>query len=205
MGQRGSDRLALRNEAQAQLAKPAEVLFHDELGDIYELQLFRDVVAAARAQGLDYVCDAHGALLTEALFPRRAVRGGAQMDGRRLDRLRADRRFHRSQALPAQPVHALRRDDRPPLRARATGRGLYVDAELTRAAPTQDRAHAFRTAAGGEVEIDDAALAEFLDELVADPTVPAASRPTRCRKIRRGADQARARRRRSVCARARCR
>lgn len=162
-------RLALRNEAQAQLAKPAEVLFHDELGDIYEPQLFRDVVDAARAQGLDYVCDAHGALLTEALFPgapfkaARKWTGGDWLAYEQMADFTDLRRFRRSLFTPAGATI-----DRRFARQRLDG--LYVDAELTRAAETQGRAHAFRTASGGEVEIDDDELAAFLDELAGDPT-----------------------------------
>ncbi|MBL8588153.1 MAG: class I SAM-dependent methyltransferase [Methylobacteriaceae bacterium] len=161
-------RLAAANEAKAQLAKPTHVLFHDELGEIYAPQLFSDVVAHAARHGLAYVCDAHANLLEEAFFPgartERARRWGGD-DWLRLEQL-SDfddlRRFRRSIFTPAgAPID--RRFD--PARLA----GLVADADLARAAPDADRAHAhaFRTAAGGEIEIDDAALAGFLDRLIA--------------------------------------
>lgn len=45
------------------------MLYHDELGGIYAPQLVSEVVAAAHAEGLIYLCDAKQSLSSEILFP----------------------------------------------------------------------------------------------------------------------------------------
>lgn len=161
-------RVAAANEAKATLAKPIHVLFHDELGDIYAPQLFSDVVAAAGAAGLAYVCDAHAQLLTEAVFPgprfeqARRWSGGDWLAFEQMSDFEDLRRFRRSVFTRAGAAIDRRFD------ATRLAR-LTADAELSRAAPDADRGHvhAFRTAAGGEIEIDDARLAAFLDRVIA--------------------------------------
>jgi len=64
----------LIDEARDMLKRPPEVLFHDELGAIYEPQSLRDVIEAARAENLDYLGDAKADLSAEALLQWRGNR-----------------------------------------------------------------------------------------------------------------------------------
>ncbi|WP_156967989.1 methyltransferase domain-containing protein [Methylosinus sp. PW1] len=61
-------RKALALEARDFLGRPDGLIFHDELGEIYDPQLFSTVVAAARAHGLDYLCDNDPSLVGHALW-----------------------------------------------------------------------------------------------------------------------------------------
>jgi SAM-dependent methyltransferase len=60
---------AMRHRAQELLRFPLEVIFHDEMGEIYEPQFVADVAAHARKHGLQYLCDAQPARGCEALIP----------------------------------------------------------------------------------------------------------------------------------------
>jgi SAM-dependent methyltransferase len=60
---------ALREQATALLKKDDGVIFHDEMGEVFEPQSISDVVAAAQAEGLDYLCDAQLPLALEAIAP----------------------------------------------------------------------------------------------------------------------------------------
>lgn len=59
---------ALAAEALDFLKRPDGLIFHDELGDIYEPQLISNVVAKARSHGLDYLCDGDLSLVSGALW-----------------------------------------------------------------------------------------------------------------------------------------
>lgn len=50
--------VALRKHAEAMIERPAAVLFHDELGDCFYPQYFRDVVSAGQQVGLSHLTDA---------------------------------------------------------------------------------------------------------------------------------------------------
>jgi len=54
---------------QELLLFPLEVIFHDEMGEIYEPQFVSDVAAHAKRHGLQYLCDAQPARGCEALIP----------------------------------------------------------------------------------------------------------------------------------------
>ena len=56
-------------EARRMLRRTPEILFHDELAEVYQPQLLSDVVAAAARGGLDYLCDSLPHLSEEAFFP----------------------------------------------------------------------------------------------------------------------------------------
>jgi len=65
---------ALRRQAEETLKHDPAVLFHDELGDVYEPQLVSDVAAHAAANGLQYLCDARPRVNMDAFFPREESR-----------------------------------------------------------------------------------------------------------------------------------
>ena len=52
------NQLAVRRQAERMLDRPPEVLFHDELGEVYAPALVRDVVAHAGRHGLQFLCEA---------------------------------------------------------------------------------------------------------------------------------------------------
>jgi len=60
---------AMRHRVQELLLFPLEVIFHDEMGEIYEPQFVSDVAAHAQRHGLQYLCDAQPARGCEALIP----------------------------------------------------------------------------------------------------------------------------------------
>jgi SAM-dependent methyltransferase len=60
---------AMRHRVQELLLFPLEVIFHDDMGEIYEPQFVSDVAAHARKHGLEYLCDAQPARGCEALIP----------------------------------------------------------------------------------------------------------------------------------------
>ncbi len=67
---RDNDRLVvqgIREVCKPMLRQRTETLFHDELGDVWEPQLFSDVVAAANAAGLGFLNDASPSLTYDGL------------------------------------------------------------------------------------------------------------------------------------------
>lgn len=60
---------SMRLQAKAMLERPPEVLFHDELGSIFEPQSLSAVVAAAEAAGLRFLNDAGPQRTTNGYFP----------------------------------------------------------------------------------------------------------------------------------------
>lgn len=57
----------MRAVCKPMLRQRTQTLFHDELGDVWEPQLFADVVAAANAAGLGFLNDASPSLLYDGL------------------------------------------------------------------------------------------------------------------------------------------
>jgi 2-polyprenyl-3-methyl-5-hydroxy-6-metoxy-1,4-benzoquinol methylase len=68
-------RNAMREEMLATLRRPPEVLFHDEMGEIFEPQFVSHVSAHAKKHGLQYLCDSSPALNSEAFFPSEETSG----------------------------------------------------------------------------------------------------------------------------------
>ena len=60
---------AMRYRVQELLRYPLEVIFHDEMGEIYEPQFVSNVAAHSRKYGLQYLCDAQPARGCESLIP----------------------------------------------------------------------------------------------------------------------------------------
>ncbi len=82
--------LAMIHQARNVLDKSPGVLFHDELGAVFEPQFLTDVVVAAREVGLDYLCDARPSHSSEAFFPSEkfeAARARASGDWGRFEQL----------------------------------------------------------------------------------------------------------------------
>ncbi len=71
---------ALAKEARIMLGREGNALYHDELADIYRLDLFSDVVAAAKAVGLGYLCDAMPQVNAWAFFPESSEAPAAGLD-----------------------------------------------------------------------------------------------------------------------------
>ncbi len=150
---------ALIAEARDALKRPPTVLYHDELGDFYEPQFLRDVAAMARAEGLDYLCDAKPSVSAEALFP-----SGKFADAEREDWLRfeetqdfaAMRRFRRSIFCRAGAIDRRLRPERL--------NGLWASADLTpiEADAQESGSFAFRAGNGAEIATRDPRFAALL-------------------------------------------
>ena len=159
---------ALRLEAEAALKRDPGVLYHDELGDWFDPQMLSDVVADARAAGLDYLCDTHVNFMGEALFPGRATDAAARWTGgdwvafeQMLD-FTGMRRFRRGVFTRAGKV-----GDRRFQPARLAG--LFADAELAEEKPDPEKPGVvtFRGPRDEEVDAnspDTAALLRSLSE-----------------------------------------
>jgi hypothetical protein len=187
-------RQALRKEAMAQLAKPGEVLFHDEMGEVYAPQRLCDVIAMGREVGLAYVCDADPQLLAGALTPGE---GGAPADWEAHEQERdigEARRFRRS-IFTLAPAPIDRRD------APERWDGLWIEGEIARlpSEPGGGR-HRFRAGEAGVIELDDDAVARALDDIEAARPAAAAfsevargeTRPALVRLVANGALRLRA-------------
>ena len=157
---------ALKMEAAAALKRDPEVLYHDELGEYFEPQMLTQVVAAARANGLDYLCDTHVALMNEALFPGPRVAsalgwsGGDWVNFEQLLDFTGMRRFRRSIFVRQGKVGERRFE---PQRLA----GIFADAELTRDEPNPEKpgSFTFRTPKEEELVTTNPEVAAFLQTL----------------------------------------
>jgi hypothetical protein len=161
---------ALLEAAQDNLNRPIEVLFHDEMGEVWEPQFLSDVADAARAQGLDYLADAHPSVLNDGLFP--SVRfdaakkhtGGDWVKFEQLLDFTDMRPFRWSLFCRAgEKIERIATPDRVV--------GLYASADLTPASGPGKKAFAFRARTGVEFETDDPALGGLLGRLASEPAV----------------------------------
>jgi len=83
-------RNAMREQMHKTLRRPLEVLFHDEMGGIFEPQFVSHVAADAKKHGLQYLCDCDPKLNSEAFFPteeNRDLRKRAKDDWVRYEQL----------------------------------------------------------------------------------------------------------------------
>jgi hypothetical protein len=161
---------ALLEAARDNLERPIEVLFHDEMGEVWEPQFLSDVCAAARAQGLDYLADAHPSLLNDGLFPSvrfeaaRKHTGGDWAEFEQWLDFTDMRPFRWSLFCRAgEKIERIATPDRVV--------GLHASAELAPAPGPGKKAFAFRGKSGIEFETDDAALGGLLDRLTREPAV----------------------------------
>lgn len=142
---------AMRKLAAAMATRPDGVLYHDELGEFYEPQLFTDVVSAAATEGLLWLSDAGVGRLLDGFGTKeqdqlvRTVQSGDFLEGR----------FFRQSLFiraPAEPLRSLSPDAVAPLyaacRGSRTGESTY-------------------TVGGAVFEIKDNKLVDLLDRLIA--------------------------------------
>lgn len=155
---------ALIEAAEDNLRRPIEVLFHDEMGDVWEPQFLSEVVAAAKGQGLDYLADAHPSALNDGLFPSirfDAARSRTGGDWARFEQLHdfTDMRPFRWSLFcrAGEPIERIATPDRVV--------GLYAMAELKPAPGPGKKAFTFRARNGVEFETDDGDLGDLLQRL----------------------------------------
>ena len=153
---------ALIEEARDALTRPPSLLYHDELGDIYAPQFLFDVVAAARAERLDYLCDAKPGLSAEALFPSEKYAGESKEDWARFEQMMdfADmRRFRRSIFCHAGAIDRRLQSERLS--------GLWASADLAPLGAGTDEpdGFAFRAHNGAEIVTHDPRFAAVLASL----------------------------------------
>jgi hypothetical protein len=161
---------ALLETAQDNLNRPIEVLFHDEMGVVWEPQFLSDVAAAAQANGLDYLADAHPSVLNDGLFP--SIRfdaatkhtGGDWVKFEQLLDFTDMRPFRWSLFCRAgEKIQRIATPDRVV--------GLYASADLAPAPGPGKKAFAFRAKSGVEFETDDPVLGGLLERLASEPAV----------------------------------
>ncbi len=152
--------------ARDMLKHPPQVLFHDEMGDVYAPQLLGAVVEAARAENLEYLCDAAPELNAEALWPSETFEkalsftGGDWVRFEQLLDFSDMRRFRRSIFCRAG-----RGIDRRFAHERL--RGLYASAEITLVRQESEGPDGFvlRASNGAELATRDAGFADLLSRL----------------------------------------
>jgi SAM-dependent methyltransferase len=167
-GSTDSTTIAVRDEAARMLERPAEVLFHDELGPCFEPQSLASVVTAAEANGLRYLADAALPVSAELFFPTpsrddiREITGGDWARFEQLDDLRTARRFRQSLLCRA--------DARPNLRLVPERLArLHASAPIEAAPPDPERpdSRRFKFGSGPSLGTTDARFADLLDRLIA--------------------------------------
>jgi hypothetical protein len=156
--------------ARNNLERPIEVLFHDEMGEHWSPQFLMDVVEAARAQGLDYLADAHPDELSDGLFPSERFDAA-------LSRTGGDW-AHYGQWLDFTNLRRFRwsvfcRAGAPMRRIATPGRviGFYAMADLTPAPGPDKKVFAFKGKGGVEFETDDERLGGIFEKLAAGEAV----------------------------------
>ncbi len=163
--------------AREMLDRSPEELFHDELSEFFAPQYLTDVVAAARAAGLDYLCDAHPPLNEEAFFPseRHApARERARGDWVRFEQLTdfdTMRRFRNSVFCHGGGADRRRAPERL--------RGLQAGGRLEPIEAPSDTpdAFAFRVGQAGTMTTNNPDLAKLIGEIgAASPSLVALDR-----------------------------
>ena len=153
----------LAEEARHMLERDPAVLFHDELGGWFEPQMLSDVVAAARGQVLEYLCDAQPPLNHEAFFPSVAspsIRERSGNDWVRYEQMKdflTLRLFRQSLICRPSSVEPAITDWTGLLPLHAEGRFVRKESE--------SGAAAFETRDGTPIETDDAAFAGIIQRI----------------------------------------
>lgn len=147
---------ALKVEARLMLARPPQVFFHDELGDIWEPQYLGDVVAHAEAHGLAYMCDIHPAQDTPDPLVR-ILPVATPVETEQLKDFAIQRRFRQSLFRQGE-----RGSDSPDWRRLV---GLFGATELRVVNVEGSDEHHFETPDGGQISTTDSRLAERLAEM----------------------------------------
>jgi SAM-dependent methyltransferase len=167
-------RNAMREQMLATLRRAPEVLFHDEMGEIFEPQFVSDVAAHARRHGLEYLCDCSPALNSEAFFrseENKELRERANDDWVRYEQLHDYLklvRFRQTVLCHDNGIIDRRAEWTRVRQLHAQGRFLPEEAEN----PSSD-AFVFRADKGetsGHVSTSDVSLAALIDHIgAADP------------------------------------
>ena len=161
----GDDPMArsLVDAARKNIEGDPSVLFHDEMGDVWEPQFLTQIVAAAGGHGLAYLADADPALLQDALFPSPAIEGAG---GSGDDWVRIEQASDFTQ-LRAFRTSLFVRAGAPIARVLVPERleGLWVAADLSASPSSGPGAAAFEVAGMGEIETDDADVARLLADI----------------------------------------
>jgi len=157
---------AVREQMHQTLERPLEVVFHDELGEIFEPQFVSHVVAEASRHGLQYLCDCNAKLNSEAFFPteeNRELWDRAKGDWVRFEQLRDYVKL-----VPFRQTILCRDDAVIERRAEWTrlqtlhAQGVFLQENADNSSPD---AFVFRTAdneAGGKVSTSDSRLAAVI-------------------------------------------
>ena len=161
------DQIAMIAGARQILDRQPESLFHDELSAFFSPQYLADVVAAARALGLEYLCDTQPPLIAEAFLPSpryAAARERAGDDWVRFEQLRDfdDVRAFRSSVF-------CRSDGGDRHFASERLRGLWVAGHFatSEADPSKPDESAFRVGESGMITTNNPKLAQLLSEIAA--------------------------------------
>ena len=166
-------RIAMREQMLATLRRPPEVIFHDEMGEIFEPQFVSRVAAHAGQHRLQYLCDCSPMLNAEAFFPseeKRELRQRANDDWVRFEQLHDYVKLvrFRQTILCRDDAVMDRRPDWTRLR-KLHAQGRFVREET---ATPNSETFIFRAGkeAAGHVSTNDASLATLIDRIgAADP------------------------------------
>lgn len=157
---------ALAAEARDLLERPDGLIFHDELGDVYEPQLVSHVVAKSRAHGLDYLCDGDlslvaGALWDDDMWTRCLPRSGGDFVAFEQVRDFIETRYFR-RSLFCRAGAPLERRFAPERLV-----GLYLEGPLEAfdGESVAEGEYAFKTVRGGEISTRDPAFAAAMRRL----------------------------------------
>ncbi len=151
---------ALKTEALDILKRPAALLYHDELGEFYAPQRLTDIVDAAGAAGLDYLCDLRGRDLGAMLSNPESFDTNHWVRVERARDFTEMRRFRQSTLRRAgDPIDRRFKPDNL--------RRLWAAAALTPMEPAtgEPGVFAFSTPKGAEYETRDPRLTDFLTRL----------------------------------------
>jgi SAM-dependent methyltransferase len=143
------------------LRRAPEVLFHDELGDIYAPQMLSDVAAAAGAYGLVYLADTRAHVSEEAWFPSEGRAELRERSGGDWTRFQQQLDFQKLRAFH-NAIFARGVADRRLVPSRLVG--LWAQGDVRRADPDPAKPDELAFVAGDSVRLttNDPGLAEFL-------------------------------------------
>jgi hypothetical protein len=148
------------------MQRPDGVMFHDELGEVYEPQLVSDAIAAARQVGLGYLCDSHLLLAADALFPTESFFNALPITDGDFARHEQVRDFMEGRSF-RQSLFC--KADAPIERRFAASRAISLWAngtfEYAQEVEEGRDAHVFRPPRGGKVATDSEGLAAALQRI----------------------------------------
>lgn len=154
---------ALAREAKSIVDQRPAAVFHDILGECYEPQSLGDVVAEARRNGLDYLCDSQPRLSRQAFYPSsdaHAIHARSKGDWVRFEQISDlvnQRTFRHS---------ILCRPGKPPVHLPDISRlkPLFANGKFT-PAPIAEGVQAFRTASDDAINVTYEPLATLLTKI----------------------------------------